>query len=530
MAEVDAEHEPPDGTFHSDVSGRSYSIYRKDGELHHEEVLRTAEGTEIARVDLPVRYVVGSGHFARAYVAQVDGFLHESPLAWYASKNAWGMSPGYESRNHGSFERPVMRECLACHAGRVEEKDGAVHRLNIYEQAIGCESCHGPGSRHQELHRSSKLTPGTEDLTIVHPGRLPRPLLESICGACHLGDPATVPLRGREISDFQPGRPLSDFRIHYRFEGSNGPMTLVGHVDQLRQSACYQKSPEMSCLTCHDPHARSQPADRTVFYREKCLSCHDTRPCKLDSAERLKKQANDSCVACHMPRGDTEVPHVAFTHHRIGLHPLKASGNGQGIPDLVPTDDVSHLSAQDQERSLGLAYLKVRRNSPSAPYAAVYRERAREHLEAVYSAGLRDADTVMGLSEIYWRVDRQRACAFAREGLQAPVVSSRTRAMALMIIGYSDFQERDDEAATASLEQLVQLRRFADDWRVLGISRLRQNQPETALVALQKALEIRPFRPSIHTAIADVYEQLGQHSLAEDHAKKARWLSEHNQD
>ena len=172
LCDVDPATEPPDGTFEHKLSGRTYRVYRKDGQLRHEEVLRTAEGKEIARVDLPLRYRVGSGHFTRTYAVEVDGFLHESPVTWYAAKNRWDMSPGCDMPRHWSFERPVQIGCVVCHAGRAEPIGESEHRLTLHEKAVGCESCHGPGERHQEFHRTQKLAPGASDPTIVHPGKL----------------------------------------------------------------------------------------------------------------------------------------------------------------------------------------------------------------------------------------------------------------------------------------------------------------------------------------------------------------------
>jgi hypothetical protein len=530
MSDVDPSKEPPDGAFTHPASGRSYRVYRGDGGLRHEEVLAASDGTVIARVDLPLRYLIGSGEYARAYAVEVDGFLHESPLAWYAHLKKWDMSPGYDTANHGSFERPVMLECLACHAGRVEEVGGAINRLTVTEKAIGCENCHGPGSVHQEFHRSQKLAPGASDLTIVHPGKLPRPLQEAICSSCHLGEPAIVPVRGRQISDFRPGRPLSDYRTHYRTEGTSGSMTVVGHVDQLHESACYQKSPELTCLTCHDPHDKARPADRTALFRANCVSCHTTQPCKLPVERRLKTGPPDNCVSCHMPRSDTEVPHVAFTHHRIGVHGRAQPPAPQTAPELIPTDDLSGLSAPDRARNLGLAYQIVRRNPTFAAHANEYRERARVQLETAYAGGLRDAETVLGLAELAWRTDKTLAREYARQALAARDVSPKIRAMALMTLAYSDFQNNNDADAVTALEELTRVRRLADDWRILGLIHLRQGHPEQALGELKRALAIRPFRPAAHAALADAYERLGSARLAAEHREKARWLRQHNQD
>ncbi len=531
LSDVDPAAEPPDGSFDHKPSGRSYRVYRQDNQLRQEEVLRTDEGKEIARVDLPVRYLVGSGHFSRTYLVEVDGFLHESPITWYASKKKWGVSPGYDFPVHASFERPVGLDCLACHAGRAETVGDTFHRVTFLEKAIGCENCHGPGSLHQEFHRTNKPVPGEDDPTIVHPGKLSRPLQESICAECHMSGAAGVELRGRKAGAFRPGMPLTDFRIPYRFEGDNEQMTVVGHVEQLRLSLCYQKSEHLTCVTCHNPHQREVPTDKTAFYRQKCLNCHESHPCSIDEAERRKKDAADNCAACHMPRGDTEIPHIAFTHHRIGLHtsPPAAAASGR-IPKLVPAYDDSHLSALDRRRNLGLAYLKAGLSGAYSSYTAAFMDRARDELEAVNAAGLPDPEIALGLAEIYATRDPVRAREYAQQALEAKDVSVNVRVLALTVLAGCDFQDRNFQLASESLEELVRVRRLADDWRLLGTAYLNTNQPSKALPALQKALEIRPFRHTTHAALAQAYRRLGDTQRADDHLEKAQWLLDHRQD
>ena len=91
-------------------------------------------------------------------------------------------------------------------------------------------------------------------------------------------------------------------------------MTVVGHMEQLRLSACYQKSGEMTCLTCHHPHQKAAPKDSVAYYRQKCLSCHSERPCGLDQTMRLRKDPADNCASCHMPRARVMANSV-FTDH-----------------------------------------------------------------------------------------------------------------------------------------------------------------------------------------------------------------------
>src|SRR5205085_11715982 len=126
-------------------------------------------------------------------------------------------------------------------------------------------------------------------------------------------------------------------------------MTVVGHVEQLRLSKCYTDE-RLTCVTCHDPHAGKKPADPVAFYRQKCLDCHQQKGCTIPEPERRKQSAADDCARCHMPKGDTDVPHVAFTHHRIGKHTKSSPDRGGSrVPDLVALDPNPHLSEPDRQ-------------------------------------------------------------------------------------------------------------------------------------------------------------------------------------
>jgi tetratricopeptide (TPR) repeat protein len=528
LSDLDLKAEPPDGAFEHKASGGSYRVYRQGTQLRHGELLRTEAGKEVARVDLPIRYLIGSGHFCRSYLVEVDGFLHESPITWYAQKKSWGMSPGYDVPGHWGFERAVKIGCLNCHVGRAEPEDGSVHRMIIHEQPIGCENCHGPGSKHVAFHRAGKLREGEEDRTIVNPARLSRARLEAICAVCHLNGVASIPLRGRQVGEFRPGMLLTDYRTDYRFDTGSERMTVVGHMQQLRRSLCYQGSKDLSCLTCHDPHAPEKPKDPIAFYRQKCLKCHAAKDCSLATAERLKKNAADDCVACHMPRGDTDIPHVAFTHHKIGVHQEPGQSNmGVRAPELVPLEDVTRLPPIDQERNLGLAYLRVSTEADS-PDSARYRLHAQQHLESVYGAGLRDGEIAAALAEIYAKQgDYAHAAAMAQEALQAKELANDRRAVVHLVLANYHIQERQFAQAAGLLEKLTRMRRHAEDWRVLGLVYLQQNEPAKAVQALSQALAIRPERAEIHLGLSQAYEQLGDRPNAEAHREKAQWLMQH---
>jgi hypothetical protein len=525
LADIDPRIEPPDGSFFHQPSGRSYRVYRKDGQFRHEEVLRTPEGKEISRTDLPIRYVIGSGNFCRSYLVEVDGFLHESPITWYAARKKWDMSPGYDAPRTMGFQRPVNQGCVSCHSGRVELQEAAVHKLAIREEPIGCESCHGPGSKHVELRRGRKLASAEKDLTIVNPGKLSRAMLESVCAVCHETGQASILLRGRKLGDYRPGRALSDYRVDYTFDVGNEKMTVVGHLEQLRRSKCYQKS-ELTCVTCHDPHARARPANPVAFYRQKCLDCHASKGCSLPQSERLKKDSTDNCITCHMPRTDTEIPHLAFVHHRIGKHGAEPPAP-ERTPRLVPIGDDSHLAAVDRKRNLGLAYLEVAEKPEHRRWAPIFREQARTLLEDLYAAGLRDGAACEALAEVYRPQQDLRAGFYAGQALMAKDLTTVQQAQAMAVLADDAIRAGDVPSAAKLLEGVTKLRRGAQDWVMLARCRLTLEQPQSALDALKQAEVIRPDRPDTHQLLAEAYRQLGDAANSRENADKAKWLLEH---
>lgn len=526
FAEVDPKAEPPDGEFYHEASKHHYRIYRKDGKLRHEELVKNAEGEVIARVDWPVRYRFGSGNNARTYAIDVEGALQESPVTWYAGRKQWNMSPGYEGAWHFGFERLIPFPCMTCHTGRVESKD-VEHRHAVHEMAIGCESCHGPGSHHAELHRTRKVAPGDEDLTIVHPTRLPRDRLEAACAACHLLGAARIFLRGRQANDFRPGMRLTDYWIDYRFDSGSEEMTVVGHVEQMRRSVCYQKNDKLTCTTCHNLHAREAPSDPVAYYRQKCLNCHDEQACRLDKAHRLKKNPADSCAACHMPRGATDVPHVAFTHHRIGVHGAKAAAPGHSRPpQLVPIEDESHLSEIDRKRNLGLAYQMASRSGHFPELAGHFTERAQQLLETAYKEGLRDPACTSVLAALLQSSNPVRSKDLAREALRANHLPGDMRIRNLEVLAELEMRDKDYPAAMIRLHELTAMRTFAQDWSRLAECYLNQQRPNQSLPALHKALSIRPDIPMIHVQLTEVYRQLGDLNRASEHTTTAQRLGQ----
>ena len=125
--------------------------------------------------------------------------------------------------------------------------------------------------------------------------------------------------------------------------------------------------------------------------------------CRLTKDDRIQQSFNDNCVQCHMPRSPTEAPHVASTHHRIGLHePTSIQDRALAeAAQLVPVEDLSHLSPADRERSLGLANLVFAESEDGIRFRKVYLERARSLLERAQAAGLSDGTLCAALAQLH---------------------------------------------------------------------------------------------------------------------------------
>ena len=541
LAKLDPSQEPPDAVVEHSLSRRRYEVVRRDGKMIHRELLLAADGRNVLLQEHPVSYVIGSGNHARGYLLAIDGFLVESPLTWYEARQAWDMSPGYDTPQQMGFQRPVDQGCLVCHVGRSQPLEGTFHRMQISQEWIGCERCHGPGSLHVEkqegdspaLTRSLRDHPlpkgeglgGTPiDRTIVNPKHLSRKLADDVCAQCHLRSVASSLIRGRDLADFRPGLPLSAVRTDFQFGKGNDPMSVVGHVQQMRASRCYQQS-QMTCTTCHDPHAVPPREQQAEYYRGKCLSCHKLEDCHVDPAERSRTSADNNCLTCHMPRSPIDIPHLAFTHHRVGIHDLSKLGQpaeplAEGEPpELVPLADLSSWSEADRARTLGSAYLELSQSKEGARWGKEYQQKSLDMLATAWEAGLREPDLGAKLAQFTSMAGDPRAIEFAEQVLSHENLPARLKGNALL--AKADWHKRRGEFSLAAdaARELTKLRRSASDWALVGEMEQKGGNQTAAVAAIEKAVEIDPLRVDLRRALADLYRREGN-------IEKARWHEE----
>jgi predicted CXXCH cytochrome family protein len=327
--------------------GQRFAVVAHGDQVLHTRSAFDGGGKLLFRQELPVHFAIGSGTHAHSYL-WIDGpAVRQTPITWFAQKKRWDLSPGFTPNVLAG--RRVGADCLFCHSNAASEDAGdeTTYRQPVFPNGygIGCQRCHGPGAEHVKAPGNRIDTDlGRLDPTIVNPKHLPPHLRESICWQCHLEGDVRVLRHGRQRFDFRPGMPLEDFIGVYVDAAEAGFDDVVNHVEQMTQSRCYQKSAgpgKMGCVTCHDPHEKSPPADVVSHYRSACLQCHTEDACSLPRPQRLARHQDDHCAACHMPAFATaNITHVSSTDHRI---PRTAGPRRSDRPPTLRMDDVRDL-------------------------------------------------------------------------------------------------------------------------------------------------------------------------------------------
>lgn len=263
--------------------------------------IRAVSEVEGAACGVDLDWCFGSGRHARTWVGLLTDSWGMSDLVefrwtWYSETGGFDVTPGQPEHPHPGYfgplgmlhDHPKTVRCFGCHATRLGYHDGGLSSEGLLA-GVTCQRCHGPRGRHVESEgRVSEFTwRGISQLESVHR-----------CAECH-----------RRAEEQQPHEIRPDNPDLARFQ----PAGLV-------QSACFRKSNELTCLSCHDPHRPLEAQDSLGDWQ--CLQCHDAT-----SRERpaCGLRRSEDCVRCHMPRVRGSSP-LHFTDHWIRVRPADGAG------------------------------------------------------------------------------------------------------------------------------------------------------------------------------------------------------------
>jgi len=494
----------PDGRHHYDV------VRTADGVFHHERLVDD-QGETIYDQAVKIEFVVGSGHQGRSYLFRRDGMMFMSPIGWYTRAERWDLSPGYKLPSHRRFDRRLPSACLECHAGQLNLAEGTdlFRDPPFHEVAIGCERCHGAGADHVRYHRQ-RSSSGESD-PIVNPAKLDPDRREDVCSQCHLSGEGRYLRDGCQFGGFQPGTRLEEtYLIFVRGNRTteNGKKTrAVSQVEQMRSSRCYLHSGgKMGCTSCHDPHSQVPTDSQTAFYRDRCLNCHREQGCAVAESDRRARQADDSCIACHMPRlNASDVPHTTQSDHRIMRTPQGSpsqSDQTNEMPELY--DGAEHRLPRiivDRAKGLWLAERAERLTDRSLA------SQASRILEGVLRQRPNDAEVLNALgtaSAVNGRFDESLTYWNKVLALEP------NRELTLSTTATLLLNQGKTEAGFQRLEKYLEVQpNYGGAWGRYSGLLSKFNELDKAIEAARKSIELDPSNPKTYHHLSQLYGRRG---------------------
>ena len=321
------------GDFHN-ASFDYYGIHSRFVKSDKKYLVET-DGPDGALETFEVKYTFGVDPLQQYIVEFPDGRLQALSLAWDTRPKEQGgqrwfhLYPNEEIKHDDVLHWTKLNQnwnfmCAECHSTGVHKNYNAAKdrfATTWSEISVGCEACHGHGSRHVAWARDQQSwwpfakqndrTRGLlvrfderhdvvwrHDLSTGKPQRNFTPALVrkevETCGLCHS--------RRSEFSeDWIPGRPLSDTHVVSPLTRGlyypDGQMRdEVYNYGSFKQSKMFAAG--VTCSDCHEPHA----AKLRVTGDGVCLQCH-TPDKYAASTHNRHNGANPplACASCHMP-------------------------------------------------------------------------------------------------------------------------------------------------------------------------------------------------------------------------------------
>jgi DmsE family decaheme c-type cytochrome len=199
--------------------------------------------------------------------------------------------------------------CLGCHEDMTKGLADTPHWKKAHPNSpaanMGCESCHGPGSRHIE--------DPTDDTTIIKFSKVSPREASAQCLTCHTK--ATHALWDGSTHDARKLACTTCHSVHapksatYQLKAAT-ELELCGTCHKQEASKVKRLSHmpvqegKMACTSCHNPHGSTNVRLLAVgnWINESCVACHAEKrgPFLFEHAA-----GRESCVSCHDPHGSS---------------------------------------------------------------------------------------------------------------------------------------------------------------------------------------------------------------------------------
>jgi len=291
-----------------------------------------------------VAFVYGS-KFKQRYFRKAADDYYPLPATWDVVNQKW--------RPYTHVQIPTSQACDGCHSVNFD-----IHTKTPTEWNVGCERCHGPGSKHTRLPSRTN---------IVHPARLDYVRANDVCIQCHsIGDSSRNPIEGRDYAwpvGFRPGMLLSEY---WKFDDrrAEGPDRSyfpdgTGSGNRMQgndfvTSLMYMRG--VTFFSCHDVHGTDNNADLLKPASGLCLECHNpgspNGPKARDVAQHTHHAVGSpgaECVGCHMPKIQPTIADVKVRSHTFRFI-SPATGLAAKMPDSCTachTDKTAQWAADE---------------------------------------------------------------------------------------------------------------------------------------------------------------------------------------
>jgi predicted CXXCH cytochrome family protein len=318
----------------SDVGFEYYGVrsrfFRRDGKF-----LVETDGPDGTLAAFEVKYTFGVDPLQQYLIELPDGRLQALSIAWDSRPKDKGgqrwfhLYPDEEIKHDDVLHWTRLNQnwnfmCAECHSTGVRKNyDAANDRFatSFAEISVGCEACHGQGSRHVGWAREQQswwpfgkrddpkmglLVWFDERRNVTWPidprtgnaGRSFTPALlrkeVETCGLCHAR-------RGGFSEDWAPGRPLSDTHavsplVRGLYHADGQMRDEVYNYGSFKQSRMFAAG--VTCGDCHEPHGAKlrAPGDGV------CLQCHSLDKYAAPTHHRHAGMSPAlACASCHMP-------------------------------------------------------------------------------------------------------------------------------------------------------------------------------------------------------------------------------------
>ena len=305
---------------------------RKDGKFFVE-----TDGPDGTLTTFEIAYTFGVEPLQQYLIAFPDGRLQALSIAWDSRAKEQGgqrwlhLYPNEKIAHDDVLHWTKLGQnwnfmCAECHSTGVRRNyDAAQDRFatSFTEVSVGCETCHGQGSRHiawarerQRWHLfGSKDDPAkgllvsfderggiawSHDPSTGEPRRSAPPAMlrkeVETCGLCHAR-------RGEMSEDWAPGHWLAETHVIapmrrdlYSADGQMRDVEETYNYGAFKQSRMFAAG--VTCSDCHDVHSAALrvPGDGV------CLQCHSAE--KYDVAAHRHHEGLTpplACASCHMP-------------------------------------------------------------------------------------------------------------------------------------------------------------------------------------------------------------------------------------